>query len=94
MKISIISLLTIHLFLLRKIKKIKMKEKLITDINVSSFLHWKVIRTQFVYVIIRVLFMPSAIQNPRNKLYYFGQALKLTTEKWGVSKQQNLDFLM
>lgn len=69
-----------------------MKEKLITDINVSSFLHWKVLRTQFVYVIIRVLFMPSAIQNPRNKLYYFGQALKLTTEKWGVSKQQNLDF--
>lgn len=43
-----------------------MKEKLITDINVSSFLHWKVLRTQFVYVIIRVLFMPSAIQNPRN----------------------------
>lgn len=66
MKTSIISLLTIHLFLLRKIKKIKMKEKLITDINVSSFLHWKVLRTQFVYVIIRVLFMPSAIQNPRN----------------------------
>lgn len=93
MKISIISLLTIHLFLLRKIKKIKMKEKLITDINnVSSFLHWKVLRTQFVYVIIRVLFMPFAIQNPRNKLYYFGQALKLTMEKWGVSKQQNLDF--
>lgn len=43
-----------------------MKEKLITDINVSSSLHWKVLRTQFVYVIIRVLFMPSAIQNPRN----------------------------
>lgn len=43
-----------------------MKEKLITDINVSSFLHWKVLRTQFVYVIIRVLFIPSAIQNPHN----------------------------
>lgn len=85
MKISIISLLAIHLFLLRK-KKIKMKEKLITDINVSSFLHWKVLRTQFVYVIIRVLFMPFAIQNPRNKLYYFGQALKLKMGRFKTTK--------
>lgn len=63
-----------------------MKEKLITDINVSSFLHWKVLRTQFVYVIIRVLFMPFAIQNPRNKLYYFGQALKLKMGRFKTTK--------